>query len=150
MTGWRYLTEEAVGAAEGLAADEALMLHHGRDEHAEAEATLRLYTYRSHCALVGRYQSLEDEVDREACHRLDVQYGRRPTGGGAILMGGGQLAKPLFEAGWIDEIGLNVHPVLLGSGTPLFLEMNRQVDLELLECRALKGGCVLLRYKLKK
>jgi dihydrofolate reductase len=82
-----------------------------------------------------------------------VEFVRRlkdQPGKDICLMGGGELAKPLFEAGLIDEIGLNVHPVLLGSGTPLFLEMNRQVDLELLECRALKGGCVLLRYKVKK
>jgi dihydrofolate reductase len=65
-------------------------------------------------------------------------------------MGGGELAKSLFEAGLIDEIGLNVHPVLLGSGIPLFLEMNRQVDLELLGSRPLKGGCVLLSYRVKK
>ncbi len=32
MTSWRYVTDESVGAAEGLAADEALMLRHGRDE----------------------------------------------------------------------------------------------------------------------
>ncbi|HSU25281.1 MAG TPA: dihydrofolate reductase family protein, partial [Pyrinomonadaceae bacterium] len=47
------------------------------------------------------------------------------------LMGGGDLAKTFFEAGLIDEIGFNIHPVLLGSGIPLFHEMNRQIDLEL-------------------
>jgi lipoate-protein ligase A len=80
-----------VGAAEGLAADEALMVRYGRDEVSAFEATLRLYTYRSNCALVGRYQNLDDEVDLEACDRRGVQHGRRPTGGGAILMGAGQL-----------------------------------------------------------
>lgn len=91
MSTWRYLTDDGVGAAEGLAADEALMLRYGRDERSPSDATLRLYTYRSHCALVGRYQNLEDEVDLEACTARDVQHGRRPTGGGAILMGAGQL-----------------------------------------------------------
>lgn len=91
MSTWRYLTDGGVGAAEGLATDEALMLRYGRDERSETEATLRLYTYRSHCALVGRYQNLEDEIDLEACAKLGVQHGRRPTGGGAILMGEGQL-----------------------------------------------------------
>ena len=91
MSAWRYLTGDAVGAAEGLAADEALMLRYGRGEESKSEATLRLYTYRTHCALVGRYQNLEDEVDLQACVARDVQYGRRPTGGGAILMGAGQL-----------------------------------------------------------
>ena len=88
---WRYLTDEGVGAAAGLAADEALMLRYGRDERSATEATLRLYTYRSHCALVGRYQNLEDEVDLGACSVRSVQHGRRPTGGGAIVMGAGQL-----------------------------------------------------------
>ena len=47
------------------------------------------------------------------------------------LMGGGELARSLFEAGLIDEIGFNIHPVLLGSGIPLFHPMGRQIDLEL-------------------
>jgi dihydrofolate reductase len=65
------------------------------------------------------------------------------------LMGGGELARPLFEAGLIDEIGFNIHPVLLGSGIPLFYPMNRQIDLELLECRTFKNGCVLVSYRVK-
>jgi len=65
------------------------------------------------------------------------------------VMGGGVLAKSLFEADVIDEIGFNIHPVLLGSGIPLFYEMSRQIDLELKECKQLSSGCVLLTYKIK-
>jgi dihydrofolate reductase len=65
------------------------------------------------------------------------------------LMGGGVLAQSLFEAGLIDEIGFNVHPVLLGSGVPVFHPMSRQIDLELLECRPFKNGCVLVKYRVK-
>lgn len=65
------------------------------------------------------------------------------------VLGGGVLAKSLFEADLIDEIGFNIHPVLLGSGVPLFHEMSRQIDLELKECRQLSQGCVLLTYKVK-
>jgi len=65
------------------------------------------------------------------------------------IMGGGNLAKTLLEAGVIDEIGFNIHPVLLGSGVPLFYEMSRQIDLELLECKAMKNGCVYVLYKVK-
>jgi dihydrofolate reductase len=64
-------------------------------------------------------------------------------------MGGGVLAKSLFEADLIDEIGFNIHPVLLGSGIPLFHEMNRQIDLELIDCRAFKNGTVLVSYRMK-
>lgn len=66
------------------------------------------------------------------------------------IMGGGDLAKTLFEAGVIDEIGFNIHPVLLGSGIPLFHEMSRQTDLELLECKPMKNGCVYVLYRVKK
>jgi dihydrofolate reductase len=64
-----------------------------------------------------------------------------------FVMGGGELARSLLEADVIDEIGLNVHPVLLGSGIPLFHQMNRQINLELLESRTLKNGCVYLLYR---
>jgi lipoate-protein ligase A len=80
-----------VGAAEGLALDEALMASYGRDASAGAPPpTLRLYTYRG-AALVGRYQHLEAEVDLEAAGRTGTEVNRRPTGGGAIVMGEGQL-----------------------------------------------------------
>jgi dihydrofolate reductase len=66
------------------------------------------------------------------------------------VMGGGLLAKSLFEADVIDEIGFNIHPVLLGSGIPLFHEMKRQIDLELIDCKPFKNGCVLVRYRVKR
>jgi riboflavin biosynthesis pyrimidine reductase len=66
------------------------------------------------------------------------------------VLGGGELARSLFEGGLIDEVGLNVHPVLLGSGVPLFLPMSRPVELTLRECRVLKSDCVLLRYGVKR
>jgi dihydrofolate reductase len=65
------------------------------------------------------------------------------------LMGGGELARPLFEAGLIDEIGFNIHPVLLGKGIPVFHPMSRQIDLELKECRAFTNGCVYVTYRVK-
>ena len=66
------------------------------------------------------------------------------------VMGGGQFAHSLFEAGLIDEIGFNIHPVLLGSGIPLFHEMKRQIDLELLACKRFTNGCVFVSYRVKR
>jgi dihydrofolate reductase len=66
-----------------------------------------------------------------------------------FVLGGGLFAKSLFEAGLIDEVGLNIHPILLGSGTPLFNEMNYQIDLQLLECKTFKNGCVSVAYRVK-
>jgi len=74
---------------------------------------------------------------------------KKQPGKDICLMGGGELAKSLFEADLIDEIGFNIHPVLLGSGIPLFHPMSRQIDLELRECKTFKNGCVLVTYRVK-
>ena len=75
---------------------------------------------------------------------------KNEEGKGICVMGGGLLAKSLFEADLIDEVGVNVHPVLLGSGIPLFYEMPRQIDLELIKCQQLSNGCVILTYRVKR
>lgn len=65
------------------------------------------------------------------------------------VMGGGEFVKSLFEAKLIDEIGFNIHPVLLGSAIPLFHEMKLQINLELIDCKPFKNGCVLVTYRVK-
>jgi dihydrofolate reductase len=65
------------------------------------------------------------------------------------LMGGGELARSLFAENVVDEISLNVHPILLGAGIPLFPDIGRQIDLELLECKAHRNGCVQLTYRVQ-
>jgi dihydrofolate reductase len=66
-----------------------------------------------------------------------------------IVMSGGNLAAALLNAGVVDEVGFNIHPVLLGAGTPAFLDTGSRVHLELSECRTLDGGCVLVTYRVK-
>jgi dihydrofolate reductase len=59
------------------------------------------------------------------------------------------LARSLFAENLVDEISLNIHPVLLGAGIRLFPEIGKQLDLELLECKAHKNGCVQVAYRVK-
>ena len=74
---WRLLSDDGVPAADGLAMDEALMARYARGEPPRPP-TLRLYTYRTHCALIGRYQNLDAEVDLPACRETGTQVSRRP------------------------------------------------------------------------
>ena len=74
---------------------------------------------------------------------------KRQAGKDICVMGGGDLARSLPEGGVIDEIGFNIQPVMLGEGVPLFHEMKRQIDLELLDCRRFKNGCVYVLYRVK-
>ncbi len=66
-----------------------------------------------------------------------------------FVMGGGLLAKPLFEANLIDELGVNIHPILLGSDIPLFHKMSHQIKLELIQCKTFNNGCVSITYRVK-
>ena len=93
---WRLLQDEAVGAAEGLATDDILARRVGEDR---SPPTLRLYTYRPHAVLVGRFQDVEREVHVRAALDLGLELNRRPTGGGAILMGPDQLGVALAVPG---------------------------------------------------
>lgn len=75
---------------------------------------------------------------------------RQGLGGTICVMGGGELARALFAADLVDEVGLNVHPVLLGAGVPLFRDAGRRVPLALVRTRAMDGGCVLLSYAVQR
>jgi dihydrofolate reductase len=74
---------------------------------------------------------------------------KKQKGKDICVMGGGILGQSLLEAGVIDEVGFCIHPVMLGSGIPLFHPMKHQINLKLLECSPYKNGCVLVRYKVK-
>lgn len=47
--------------------------------------TLRFYGWRPPCVSIGYAQSLEQEVDLDACRRHGYTWVRRPTGGRAVL-----------------------------------------------------------------
>lgn len=78
-----------------------------------------------------------------------VRQLKQAAGKDIWLMGGGELAASLFAENLVAEISLNIHPVLLGSGIALFPEFGRQLDLQLLDCKAHKNGCVQVTYTVK-
>jgi lipoate---protein ligase len=97
---WRLITDDGVSASFGLAADEALAQRVGLGL---SQPTLRLYTYRSYCALVGRFQNVENEIRVGYCLENGITINRRPTGGGAIIMGVDQLGVALTLPGRDDD-----------------------------------------------
>lgn len=62
------------------------------------------------------------------------------------LFGGARLTASLLEAGLVDELWLSVHPILLGSGKPLFQHMDTRRKLHLLESKTYDTGLVSLKY----
>jgi dihydrofolate reductase len=84
----------------------------------------------------------EDAV--EFVRNLKQQQGKE-----ICLMGGGELAQSLLAANLVDEIGLNIHPILLGSGIPTFRDPGHRVKMTLKECRQIDGGCILAKYQVQ-
>jgi len=88
------------------------------------------------------------ELVRDDAGAFGSDLKARP-GKGICVMGGGELAASLFAAGVIDEVGMNVHPVLLGSGVPFFVDAGRRTELELVQSRVIDGGCVYSTYRVR-
>ena len=113
----------------------------GGPEDSSAFAAIKSYVFS---------RTLPDEagvnIVREDVAAFVARLKQEP-GKDIIVMGGGELARPLFEAGLIDRVGFNIHPVLLGSGVPAFHPMTHQIDLELEESRPFKNGSVYVSYR---
>jgi dihydrofolate reductase len=62
------------------------------------------------------------------------------------VVGGGSLVSSLMDAHLIDELRLIVHPIIIGSGKPLFSVTQRHA-LELVQTQPDKSGRVILTYR---
>ena len=64
------------------------------------------------------------------------------------LFGGASLTASLLNLGLVDEMWLSVHPILLGSGKPLFSNINHRIPLTLTGTKTYSSGLVSLTYTL--
>ncbi len=62
------------------------------------------------------------------------------------LFGGAELTTAFINAGMVDELWLSVHPILLGSGKPLFQGIDGRKHLKLVETKSYSTGLVSLKY----
>ncbi len=97
---WRYFGGDNLDAAYGLAVDE--MLTHSIAQ-TDSSPILHLYSFSS-SVIVGRYQDLQAGIRLDRCRELGIEYNRRITGGGTVLMGPGQLALGLGIS--LEDLGI--------------------------------------------
>ena len=87
--------------------------------------------------------------------KMFVENLKAKNGKNIWLSGGGDLAKSFLNANLVDEIHLGITPHLLGSGLPLFLELEREIPLRLISCKTYphkkeENAMVELFYEVKK
>lgn len=65
-----------------------------------------------------------------------------------ISIGGVNLPAQLIALGLVDEFYFVVHPIIVGQGRRLFEDTNfpESLNLELVDSKTLKSGCVALHY----
>ena len=65
-----------------------------------------------------------------------------------MLVGGVALPSQLIALGLVDEFIFEVHPIVAGAGKRLMegIDLQRKLQLKLVESRTFKSGSVLLRY----
>jgi len=78
---WRFIEFSRTNGAMNMAVDEAISRSVGRGQ---APPTIRFYGWEPSAVSIGCFQSVDEEVDREACERLGVDIVRRRTGAGAV------------------------------------------------------------------
>jgi dihydrofolate reductase len=64
------------------------------------------------------------------------------------LYGGASLITTFIKLGLVDEFRLSVHPVVLGEGKPLFMDVQERVQLKLVNTRTFSSGVVQVIYHL--
>jgi len=67
---------------------------------------------------------------------------------GDLFLGGAELAATFLRHGLVDELRLYLHPVLIGTGRPLFAAAVAPTRVRLVDSHAFAGGVVMLRYLL--
>lgn len=83
---WQLIHEPPQDPALHVALDDVLL---GEVAAGRRKPTLRIWEWADPCVVIGRFQSLRNEVDMQAADQLGVNVVRRISGGGAMFMEAG-------------------------------------------------------------
>jgi dihydrofolate reductase len=78
----------------------------------------------------------------EAVAKLKAEPGKD-----LMIQGSASIVQTFTNLGMIDEYRLMMHPIVLGSGKPLFANIEDRTSLELVDTKTYKNGVLSLRYQ---
>ena len=76
-----------------------------------------------------------------------IEAMRQQPGKNLVLIGSASLAREFIRLGLVDEYWINVNPVVLGGGIPLFPDVGARTDMSLVESIVFGSGVVGLHYE---
>jgi dihydrofolate reductase len=65
------------------------------------------------------------------------------------LIGGGEMVREFLQKKLVNEIGISIHPRLLGDGIPLYAQPYPETELELVRSKAHPNGLLQVFYRVK-
>jgi dihydrofolate reductase len=92
-------------------------------------------------------KQVDDHVTRINDHIVEkVNEIKNQPGKDIWLYGGSSLITTFINLGLVDEFRLSIHPVILGEGKPLFIDIKQKQDLKLVQTKSFSSGVVQLCY----
>jgi dihydrofolate reductase len=76
----------------------------------------------------------------------EVNKIKKESGKNIWLYGGASIVSTFIDLGLVDEYRLSIHPIILGTGKPLFAKINQRFNLELINTKKFSSGVVQLCY----
>lgn len=112
------------------------------EDFAATVMNMRKYVFsRNMKHVAGNGMMINDNIKDE------VKQIREEEGKDIWLCGGADIISTFANLRLIDEYMLAIQPTILGSGKPLFGNVDHPIRLELLEAERLNSGVVLLNYR---
>lgn len=97
------------------------------------------------------FSRTQNEIDNQAIFINDnileeVNKLKKNPGKDIWLYGGASLITTFINLGLVDEFRLSIHPVVLGEGKPLFIDVKQRINLKTVNTRTFSSGVVQIVY----
>jgi dihydrofolate reductase len=80
---------------------------------------------------------------------VEINKIKQKSGKDIVIFGSPSAAHSLMAENLIDDYWLFVNPVLLGQGIPMFKDITKKINLNLVETKVFPSGVIALHYELK-
>jgi dihydrofolate reductase len=121
-------------------------------EVAETERELWDLVHSKQKYVFSRTQKATDDKAKYINNQIleEVNILKNKPGKDIWLYGGASLITTFIKLELVDEFRLSVHPVVLGEGKPLFIDIQERINLKLVNSKSFSSGVVQLIYHLNR
>jgi dihydrofolate reductase len=77
----------------------------------------------------------------------EIKKIKQQPGKNILIFGSPSIVHQLIQDNLIDDYWLFVNPLLLGTGIPLFKNINHRINLKILENKVFASGVIVLHYE---